>query len=390
MGNDLSSVGNKFGLLAGLIGNVSTTTCGLSGKRTVAIHCRGGWSWNNLFVFDGPLEPADRYDGMKLAFGEGTEILKPYREGPLISHEILDVAGYNRLLVAVQNRQRSWDAHRNEWKSRVTNDSVEYHRQGPIWDWAVRQKYGLIKSGAYALPSLLPLPILFAIKSWKEDAGPMFLYLAIFVIFKLYVHLVLHINRHVAYIKISKESTQLAITAHKPPEGQTAIPGSTSESSEKSLWQILRDRPGLTTKAPNGGESIDDVRRGDVRLLDQDNKEYLLVPVIGLQPFIGFDCSQWWFLARRFRGPLLTISWLAEGTLNHSWSVAFAICTFVEAALQDDVARVFLADTSTHSVNWFRMLDDHSYPEEYRPFRQDLPCNLSRSPIYWPWFGPSS
>jgi hypothetical protein len=65
--------------------------------------------------------------------------------------------------------------------------------------------------------------------------------------------------------------------------------------------------------------------------------------------------------------------------MNHTWSVAFAICAFVQAALQDDVARVFLADTLTYNVNWFRILENENYLEEYKLFRQPLALNFS-----WP------
>ncbi|KAJ5946105.1 hypothetical protein N7454_002944 [Penicillium verhagenii] len=204
MGNDLSTTSNKFGLLAGLLGNTSTTTCGLAGKRTVAIHCRGGWTWNNLFVFDGPLEPEDRYDGMKIAFGADGEIFKPYREGPGMSHEKLDGPAYNKLLLAVQSRRHSWEAHKD--KSRVTNDAVRYGRAAPIWTWAVKQKFGLIVSGIYAVPSLFALPIVFVVKALIGDFLPAVIYLIIFAILKVYVHILLQVDRYVYYIQIAKDA----------------------------------------------------------------------------------------------------------------------------------------------------------------------------------------
>ncbi|MCJ1401566.1 hypothetical protein MMC11_004782 [Xylographa trunciseda] len=388
MGNDLSTLNNKFGLLAGLLGNISATTCGLSAKRTVAMHCRGGWTWNNLFVIDGPLEPEDRYEGMKVAFGAETEILKPYREGPGLSHDGLDAAAYNKLMVTAQNRGRSWDAYKD--KSRVTNDAVRYHRPNPIWGWAVQQKYGLLVAGLYALPALGALPLLFAIKAWYGDARPMMVYLVLFAIVKVYTQLVLYTDRHVCYIQIAEEAAQVAETEPGTAGNQFNDSGSTSRPSGKSPWRTLRDRQDITTLPPIDGASVDDVRQGRVRLLTKDGKEYLLVPVIALQPLVGFDKAQWVFIARRFRGPLLTISWFAEGSLNHTWSVAFAICAFVAAALQDDVARVFLVDTKTYSVNWLRLLDNHDYPEEYVPFRQPLAWNFPSVPKPWPWLWPTS
>ena len=94
-GSSLASINVTLGLFASFLGNMSAVTYGRHSKRTVAIQCHGGSSLGDLFAFDGRLEPSDRYEGRKLAFGADVEILKANRQGAT-THQELDTTGCMR------------------------------------------------------------------------------------------------------------------------------------------------------------------------------------------------------------------------------------------------------------------------------------------------------
>jgi len=56
---------------------------------------------------------------------------------------------------------------------------------------------------------------------------------------------------------------------------------------------------------PSSAEAVTDVKVGKVRHVHKDGTDYLLIPVIGLQPLVGWDRAQWSFIGRRFQGPCL-------------------------------------------------------------------------------------
>jgi hypothetical protein len=96
-GSPLASINLTLGLFASLLGNMSAVTYGRDSKHTVAIQCRGGSSLGDLFVFDGPLAPSDRYEGRKLAFGADVEILKTDRQGAATHQEYPSRVGRGRV-----------------------------------------------------------------------------------------------------------------------------------------------------------------------------------------------------------------------------------------------------------------------------------------------------
>lgn len=347
MGNT-SSINQSLGLFASILGNISVATCGVAAKRTVAIQCRGGRSHGFFFVFDGPIEPGDRYDGMKQAFGDDVEIFKPNRQGDL-SHEVLNNAAYNKLLAGVQKRY--WARNREVRDGQVANDALRYHRKRPIWNWATEQKYGHRLSILYGTFEFVPLLIFTIVKiCMKVNLIPEFIYGVLFLLVKLYCKMLLDVHRDVCYIKVAK--TDL-------------------EPEDLPRWENLKETA-LRVPPGDGKKAVEDIKFGYTRVLQMEDAEYLLVPVIKLTPTLSYDKAQWWFIARRFRGPLLTCSYLFAGDTDHRWSVAFAICAFVQASLQDDSARVFLTNTKTFEIHWFRYMEGQMYPEEYLPYSRAL------------------
>lgn len=168
---------------------------------------------------------------------------------------------------------------------------------------------------------------------------------------KVYCRYLLDIQRRICYIKIAENELN---------------------PTDRPRWQSLRQS--AQTRGPeNGQEAVEDIKFGGTRLLHENNTEYLLVPVMSLAPTVSFDTAQWWFIVRRFRGPVLTCNYIFAADTDHRWSVAFAVCAFIQASLQDDSAGVFLPNTQTYEVNWFRRMENQEeYSEEHRPYRRAL------------------
>ena len=348
-GSTLASINVALGLFALLLGNMSAVTYGRDSKRTVAIQCRVGLSPGDLFVFDGPFEPSDRYEGRKLAFGTETEILKATRHGAP-TYQRLDAAGYNNLLLSARKR---FDAQKEILvNGKAANDYIRNDRQLPIWNWALNDKYKKVVSFLYGLLALAPLSLMTLKRIVnKQDVWTEFVYLIIFALCKAYCMMLLCVEREICYIRIGKDQV--------------------STEDGKIRWETC-EGSALTGHPINAEMALDDLRSGRVRLAQLDGIDTLLVPVMSLRSKMGFEAAQWWFILRRFRGPALTCSYIFAGNRSHQWAITFAICAFVQAILQDDVARVFLSHTQPYEVNWFTRVKDMDYTEIYAPYTTEL------------------
>jgi hypothetical protein len=305
------------------------------------------------------MEPSDRYDGMRLAFGENTEIFKPYRPGDL-TPEVLDAAALNKLLISVEKRFSARDNKDNtQLQELVSNDRLRYHRKKRLWNRAIEQKYGKLRSWLYGLVALLPPLVLSIVKTWKhEKIIPEVLWGGVFLVLKWYSRRLLNIHREICYIKVARHDLKL---------------------SGRRRWRRLRERaldgppePPGPPKPPGDGEvAVEDIKFGHIRHMKLQGVENLLAPVVSVMPTLKFDSAQGWFILRSFRGPLLTCSYIFAGDTDHHWPIVFAICVLVQASLQNDCAKVFLAHTQTYEVNWFRRIKREPYAMEYDGYRRD-------------------
>jgi hypothetical protein len=331
--------------VAALLSNTATLTVGVNAKCTVAIQCICGLSLGNFFVFKGPVQLKDRYNGIKVALGANREIFTPVRVGVQMRYTPLSIGDYGRLLTAADQKYRERltpGVRVNAW---LTNQTMF-----PIWRWSF-SSHGLCATILCGSLALLLIPALTFARWWLTGASwmPELVYGALFILVSAYDAILLGMRREVCYIRVNENGEG----------GVTAKMG--------GLWYRLYNRA-LADPPASAYQAVEDVATGRVRKLEKQ----LLIPVMAVKPFIEFDAAAACLSLTHFRAPVLAVSYYFTIGVDHKWVVAFGIAAFVQACLQHAFTNAFLSVASPYEVFWFRRLPVQVYTEEFVPYRTTL------------------
>jgi hypothetical protein len=298
------------------------------------------------FVFNGQCKVGDRYDGMTAAFGAGREIYIPDQAG--LRHDPLTTTTFDGLLLSASLRHQASTTPLAP--GFISNQYVENKFSFPIWRWAFR-RHGFWKTIFCAFFSLTPLfwvtvaRLICHQNIWVETA-----HLVAFTLIAIYCGLLLDIQREICHIKIKREQVSPA---------------------HQSLWDAMF-ASAWAGPPSDAYQAIEELQRGQTRKHVLGDLQYLVLPVISLVPTVDYGTFEWWMFLSNARGPLLSMSYVFSGDRHHIWAVVFGIAAFVQASMQDHIARSFITNTQTFYVNWFRRMPDLVYNEELLPWRRTL------------------
>ncbi len=343
--------------LTAIASNISSMTSGTDASTVVAVNCIGGRSFGQYLVYIATFDFGSRYQGMKLAFGEDTEIFKVIGDRPPEQLTTDDYDKFIRTALEVHEARITTTSPQND-HSPTRNFFLREHSNFPVIRWG-RTKYPLIVALLYTFISLWSMFVLLLFR-FAFDKTPVIFeiaYIGAFLVVSLYTNSLLFIRRSVCYVEISE--------------------GNVSQDMIES-WGKLRQ---LAVPVPRDAkEAVWNTRESLVSVV-ADESATLLMPVMCISTVVEDEPASWWLLLNDLRGPLMAAGlWSTSlGDARVDWGMLYGIVGYLEARLQRAVAERYVRDAKTKDVFWFRRYTtrkDYAIVPEYQ---YEL-----RSPRRWP------
>ncbi|KAK0255173.1 hypothetical protein LTR29_003761 [Friedmanniomyces endolithicus] len=328
----MSTSGAGMSSVLGVIGSTFAVSIGVPAQNTVTIQCILGRSPGKHFVLNGYTDLSARYTGMRNAFGKEKELFVPARVGDQVQVPRMNHDDYDALLRGAEHKQLlcSEGTNPNKW--------VQEGLTFPMWRWSL-DRYGLF-TWILGPVSLILLP---AVMTWKFAATGKFpleslIFTALFAIAQAFAGFFLDVRRSISYVKVGEQNVSQETTP---------------------VWNRLRAKSnGNTPAGPQ--DAVQDLRNGVVRSINDD----LAIPVMVLQPTVGFELAEWLSMLSPLRLLLfgLSISPLVPGVTD-GYAIAYTVVAGIQSHLQTSYAKSFLVAIQTTEIFWFRRLPAHAYDE---------------------------
>lgn len=355
-------------LLTAIASNISSMTSGTDASTVVAINCIGGRSFGQYLVYIATFDFGSRYQGMKLAFGEDTEIFKVVGDRPPQQLTTDDYDKFVRTALEVHEARAATTSPQSS-HCPTRNFFLREHSNFPVIRWG-RTKYPFIIALLYTFISLCSMSIALLLRFLLDKTPFVFeaTYMGAFLIVSLYTNSLLLIRRSICYVDISK--------------------GNVSKDMLES-WEKLRR---LAVPVPRDAkEAVWSAREGLVSVVAEEGTT-LLMPVMCISTAVEDEPASWWLLLNDLRGPLMAAGlWSTRlGDARIDWGMVYGIVGYFEARLQRAVAERYLRDAKTRDVFWFRRYaaqKDYAVVPEHR-FELQSPRKspLSSVAIGSPWY----
>ncbi|TDL21794.1 hypothetical protein BD410DRAFT_789176 [Rickenella mellea] len=317
------TVGKLLGVVAA---NVASVTTGIDASTEVAARCLGGRSLGQLFVFHSTFEFDCRYQGMRKAFGEETEIFRMVG-----SHSpSLESADYDKLV----NASFTTSSKPATLNTEEPNRYLCVHANLPIINWG-REVHLPLVTVVYTVVALGAMPAIAFTRCIIGVIGILeALYFVTFSIINGFTFFMLDVQREVCYIPITEEDVSASVRI------------------------TLR---GLTSRTPDGlpattNGALQDLRRGSVRT----HNGTLHIPVIAVRTRVEDDPASWLLLLNLY-GPVMSLGLFFLPDTHVNWGVAYGIAAYTQARLQRAVAERYVKDAKTRGVFWFRKSKHHRH-----------------------------
>jgi len=350
---DNLTVGKILGAVAG---NVASATAGIDASSEVAARCLGGRSLGQLFVSHSTFEAESRYQGMRKAFGDDTEIYRMVGSNP----PELDYTDYDKLVnAALAAAKKSAAATAAapappaalttvaaaESGAEVPNPYLRAHANFPIikWGWDVypfpiTELYTTIALGS-------TLTIAFMKWIFGTVGIPEVLYFVAFIMISGFTIIMLDVRREIRYILITENDVSRGALT-------------TWQDVKADVRRTLPDKQ---------ADALHGLRHGHVYIHD----DKLYIPVMAVRTVVEDDLASWLLLLNGLQGPLMSLGLFFLPDAHINWGVAYGIAAYFQARLQHAVAERYIKDAKTRRVFWFRKLQDHKYEASPRTFPLD-------------------
>ena len=379
-------------IICAVAAHVSSVNSGIEASTEVAARCLGGRSLGQLFVFHSTVSVDSRYQGMKRAFGDDTEIFRVVGSNP---PKELDDNDYDKIVSTTLAAAKAVSGSlttsgptapsKNDTSSNSgptpaspaaaatspTPDSSEQpiaeelnpylclHANFPIikWGrgvhpWSVTIIYTII-----ALGSMVGVMLL----RWCWRAGtpgiPELLYIVNFIIISGFTFIMLDVKRQVCYVTVAE-----------------------SDLSERGriVFRELKEfaKEGFPEESAIE-ESLMDLKHGQVRIDDSG----LHVPVMAVRNTIADELASWLTLLNELPGALMLAGLFCLPDDHINWGVAYGVAASVQSRLQRAVAERYIQDAHTRGVFWFKREDAYQYAvhDKNYPLDTDSKSVISKS-----------
>ncbi|EKM77258.1 hypothetical protein AGABI1DRAFT_108363 [Agaricus bisporus var. burnettii JB137-S8] len=294
-------------LLVAIASHVASMTSGVEAATAVAITCVGGQSFGTFLVYIANFDFQCRHQGMKLAFGEETEIFKVVGNHPPAE---LTSNDYDRFVKAALEAYEARDEAAAASGHNIVDDRQNYflrhYTNFPVIRWG-RTVYPLAVAITYTFIALGSIPFLFSSRIILQPEVSSIilevLYIVAFLIVSVYSWLILRIERQVCYVAITENCVNNGMVGD---------------------FQKLRS---LAAPYPNDAkEAIGNMRQVLPSLLTMES-DTLLMPIMSIRTLVEDEPASWPLLLNDLRGILMASSlWLVplEGS-KIDWGDMLAI-----------------------------------------------------------------
>lgn len=339
------------------IGSVKIIDGGVDPSHTVAIQCRIGRSIGKFFILHGPWQLQDRYEGMRIAFGEQQELYRAALVGGIVVVPPLNNDQFDALVESARTKQE------HTAQGRSPNRSLHTGEQLPLWKWSF-ERYGGTTTVIFGFLALGLFPMVSGIRWWLTSQFPweFLIIMAVILVEEALLSALLDVSvREVCYIRVGSRNVSVAML---------------------EVWQTLLADGRCTEAVPaTSFQAMEDLKQGQVRKsrLQPNGTEYsLAIPVIAVKPLLEQETARLWELVSILRPllyPLLTAvlaasSWASSIPIHIS--ALYVLVGWIQVNLQRLYAKAYVVNGQTQNVLWFRRLPGHTYLEELGNFRRDL------------------
>jgi hypothetical protein len=328
-------------LLIAIASHVASMTSGVEAATAVAITCVGGRSFGTFLVYIANFDFQCRHQGMRLAFGEDTEIFKVVGNHPPAE---LTAKDYDGFVKAAHEAHEARDAADAASRHNVMNDKQDYflrhYTNFPVIRWG-RTVYRFLVTVTYTFIALGPILFLFSSRIILDPEASSIilevLYIIAFFFVSIYSWVLLRIERQVCYVEITETCVSVNMVGDFKKLRSLAAPY--PRDAKEAVGNMRRVLPSLMT-------------------MESDT---LLMPIMSICTPVEDEPASWLLLLSDLRG-ILTASSLWSVPLEGNrvdWGMWYGIAAYIQARLQRAVTQRCLRDVKTSSVFWFRRYARH-------------------------------
>lgn len=382
-------------IIGAVTAHVSSMTSGIDASTEVAARCLGGRSLGQLFVFHSTFDADSRYQGMKKAFGDDTEIFRVVGSNP---PKELDASDYDKMVTtalgaakAIKESLTTSDTNTSAGdRSTSTSSSTQATSRAPsavaatsaspdqhiaeelnpylcvhanfpiikwgrgVHPWPVTAVYTIIGLGAM-------LGVMFLKWYWGAGAPGIaeLLYGVVFIMISGFTFILLDIKRQVCYVTITENDVS---------EGACSTWRELKECAKEGFPATERGHEGRAIE-----EALKDLKLGRVRI----DATGLHVPVMAVRNVVEDDLASWLTLLNDLPGPLMSAGLFCLPDDHINWGVAYGVAAYMQSRLQHAVAERYIQDAKTRGVFWFKRVDGHLYAVHGNKYHLDTDSKSS-------------
>jgi hypothetical protein len=316
-------------------------TSGGEASTSVAITCIGGQSFGQFLVYIATFDFQCRHQGMRLAFGEDTELFKVIGNHPPAGLTKNDYDKFVRTALEAHDARATAGTSADDTTNRMQNYFLRHYSNFPVIRWG-RTIYPLLIVIPYTLVALgSVVSLLLGRIMFRPDASSILLeilYILTFLFVSFYSGSILQVERQVCYVEIRENSV--------------------SKDMIKNFRKLRR----LAVPYPvDARGAVENMRRILPSLWTEDSNT-LLMPVMSIRTPVEDELASWLLLLNDLRGMLMASSFWSVplGDSRIDWGMWYGIAAYIQARLQRAVTQRYLKDAKTGGVFWFRRYASHN------------------------------
>lgn len=350
-------------LLLAIASNVASMTSGVEASTSVAITCIGGQSFGQFFVYIATFDFQCRHQGMRLAFGEDTEIFKVIGNHPPAELTTNDYDKFVKTALEAHDARATAGTSTDDATNQKQNYFLRHYSNFPVIRWG-RTVYPLMIAVPYTLIALGSIVSLLLNRIiFHPDASsilPEVLYILTFLFVSFYSGTILLVERQICYVEIKEDNV--------------------SEDMVESFRKLRRLAAPYSADAQG---AIENMRRVLPSLWAEDSTA-LLMPIMSIRTLVEDELASWLLLLNDLRGILMASSFWSVplGDNRIDWGMWYGVAAYIQARLQRTVTQRYVRDAKTGGVFWCRRYANHNSEYLIAPDRKfDLKSRRKNTPL---------